>query len=78
MALAHLLSPARLIESHDFHKGRIVEVSYRRIIERDVPVLAKADEGEVDCVSPQQSGIALDFSSQIVRLASEIKHLLRT
>ena len=53
----HLLLPASLVELHGLHGERVVEVGDRRIVERDMPVLADAHADDVDGRVTEEGGV---------------------
>ena len=57
-AVVHLLAPARVVERHDLHARRVGEVRHRRVVERQVAVLADAEADEVDRRRRQQGRVA--------------------
>ncbi len=61
MSLACLLLAASLIERYELHRSRVAEIRYRRIVKRDVPVFAKADERHIDRSIKKEFGIARHF-----------------
>ena len=48
MALVHLLSPACDVELDHLHIDRVVEIGHRRVVEREVAVLADAQAAQVE------------------------------
>jgi len=61
VAFADLLTSARVVELHHFHVERIVEVGDRRVVEREMAVLADAEAAQVERIAVQQLGVALTF-----------------
>ena len=59
VALGHLLAAGSGLERDDLDVERIVEVGDRRIVEREMPVLADAAAAQVERVRAQEVGVAL-------------------
>ena len=69
--IINLLPAAGLVEFHDFHQLRILEISHRRIVEREVPVLADAEADEVRRRRREQRGVAPALGCRVRRLAGQ-------
>ena len=59
VAFADLLAARRGLERDDLHVERVVEVGDRRIVEREVAVLADAAAAEVERMRAEQRGVAV-------------------
>ena len=57
-AVADLLAPARVVDLDRLDRQRVVEVGDVRIVEREVAVLADADQREVDPAVGEQRAVA--------------------
>ena len=77
MSLARLLFAASLIERHQLHRSRVAKIRHRRIVKRNMPVLAEADESHIDRSIKEEFGIARHFSIQIGGVARQIMRLQR-
>jgi len=71
MSLASLLFAASLIERYQLHSSRIAKIRHGRIIKRDMPVFAEADERHIDRSVIEEFGIARDLGVQIGGIASQ-------
>ena len=72
MPLAVLLLATDIVELHDFHHLRVIEIRHGRVIERDVAVFAHAKATEVDRLGGKQFGVALTFAERFQCIALEL------
>lgn len=72
VSFASLLAAAGVIERDDFYGCGIVEVGYGGVVEGDMAVLAKPDEGKVYWSLIEQLRIARDLGVQIRDVASQV------
>ena len=77
IAVAGLLPARRLVEAHDFDPAFVLEIGHRRIVERQMPVLAHAQDAEVDRMAAQQGFVMLALFERLGRIASEVVKFLR-
>ncbi len=71
-AIVDLLLTTDLIKLNNLHRLRIVEIRYRRIVERQMPVLPNAHTGDIQRIGCQQSAVALTFR---LRIGSDINQV---
>ena len=67
VAFAHLLELAAIVELDDLDDERVVEVGDRRVVEREVPVLADTEAAEIDRVLLDQARVPRRFALGIAR-----------
>lgn len=71
-AVIHLLRPAGFIQFNRFNKQRIGEIGYRRIIERNMPVLTDAKADDINRRFIQQLRVSPALPFNIARPAQQL------
>ena len=71
-SIVHLLHAADFVELHRPHVARIVKIAYRRIDERQMPVLPDSHDHQARLRRAQQTRIAFAFGRRVRRLAIQL------